>query len=67
MYILVLIYGIVEDVKIGNNVTIGAGSVAINDIPDNVTATGNCAKILNYNNPGIYIGNRWTVVTAREK
>ena len=50
---------IVEDVKIGNNVTIGAGSVVTKDIPDNATAAGNYAKIINYNNPGRYIGNRW--------
>lgn len=51
---------IVEDVKIGNNVTIGAGSVVTKDIPDNATACGNYAKVINYNNPGRYINNRWT-------
>lgn len=50
---------IVEDVKIGDNVTIGAGSVVTKDIPDNATAVGNYAKVINYNNPGRYIGNRW--------
>ncbi len=50
---------IVEDVKIGNNVTIGAGSVVTKDIPDNATAAGNYAKVLNYNDPGRYILNRW--------
>ena len=49
----------VEDVKIGDNVTIGAGSVVTKDIPDNATAAGNYARVLNYNNPGRYIGNRW--------
>ena len=43
---------IVEDVKIGNNVTIGAGSVVMKDIPDNATTVGNYAKIINYNNSG---------------
>lgn len=52
---------IVEDVTIGNNVTIGAGSVVTKDIPDNATAVGNYAKVINYNNPGRYIGNRWNV------
>lgn len=52
---------IVEDVKIGSNVTIGAGSVVTKDIPDNATAAGNYAKVLNYNDPGRYIGNRWEV------
>ncbi len=50
---------IVEDVHIGNNVTIGAGSVVTKDIPDNATAAGNYAKVLNYNNPGRYITRRW--------
>lgn len=50
---------IVEDVKIGNNVTIGAGSVVTKDIPDNATAAGNYARVLNYNMPGRYICNRW--------
>ena len=50
---------IVEDVKIGNNVTIGAGSVVTKDIPNNATAVGNYAKVINYNNPGRYIVNRW--------
>ena len=50
---------IVEDVMIGNNVTIGAGSVVTKDIPDNATVAGNYARILNYNNPGRYVKNRW--------
>lgn len=50
---------IVENVKIGNNVTIGAGSVVTKDIPDNATAVGNYAKVINYNNPGRYIKNRY--------
>ena len=50
---------IVENVIIGSNVTIGAGSVVTKDIPDNATAVGNYAKVINYNNPGRYIINRW--------
>lgn len=50
---------IVEDVKIGNNVTIGAGSVVTKDIPDNATAVGNYAKVVNYNNPGRFVNNCW--------
>lgn len=50
---------IVEDVVIGNNVTIGAGSVVTKSIPDNATAVGNYAKVINYNNPGRYVNNRW--------
>ena len=52
---------IVENVRIGSNVTIGAGSVVTKDIPDNATAAGNYAKVVNYSNPGRYIGNRWPV------
>ena len=52
---------IVEDVKIGNNVTIGAGSVVTKDIPDNATAAGNYAKVLNYNNPGRFVNKRWVI------
>lgn len=52
---------IVEDVKIGNNVTIGAGAVVTKDLPENSTATGVPAKVLNYNNPGRYIKNRFSI------
>lgn len=33
-------------VKIGNNVTIGAGSVVTKDIPDNVVAVGNPCRVI---------------------
>ena len=53
---------IIEDVTIGSNVTIGAGSVVTKDIPDNATACGNYAKVINFNNPGRYTkNNRWEV------
>ena len=52
---------IVEDVIIGKNVTIGAGSVVTKDIPDNATAVGNYAKVINYDNPGRYICNPWKI------
>lgn len=55
---------IVENVKIGSNVTIGAGSVVTKDIPDNATAVGNYAKVINYNNPGRYVVHRWPVPNA---
>lgn len=51
---------IVEDVKIGSNSTIGAGSVVIKDIPDNATAVGVPAKVISFNNPGKYIYSRFT-------
>lgn len=37
---------IVGGVKIGNNVTISAGSLVVNDIPDNSVAVGNPAKVI---------------------
>ena len=37
---------IIQGIKIGKNVAIGAGSVAIKNIPDNVIAVGNPAKII---------------------
>jgi len=51
---------IVEDVVIGRNVTIGAGAVVTKDIPDDATAVGNYARVINYNDPGRYTkNNRW--------
>lgn len=53
---------LVENVRIGNNVTIGAGSVVTHDVPEGATVAGNYARVLNYNNPGRYIKNRWREV-----
>ncbi len=52
---------IIEDVEIGNNVTIGAGSVVTKNIPENATAVGNYAKVINFNNPGKFIKKRYEV------
>ncbi|MEE0344536.1 MAG: hypothetical protein UDM08_07130 [Eggerthellaceae bacterium] len=52
---------IVEDVEIGDNATIGAGSVVTKSIPPNATAAGNYAKILNYKSPGRFINNKWNM------
>ena len=52
---------IVEDVNIGNNVTIGAGSVVTKNIPDNAKAVGNYAKVIHYNEPGRFVNRRWPV------
>ena len=52
---------LVEDVKIGNNATIGAGAIVTRDIPENATAAGVPAKVLNYDNPGRYIKNPWPI------
>ena len=37
---------IIGDIHIGNNVTIGAGSVVISSLPDNCVAVGNPARIV---------------------
>jgi len=37
---------IIQGIKIGKNVTVGAGSVVLKDISDNVIAVGNPAKII---------------------
>lgn len=52
---------VVGGVKIGSNATIGAGSVVTKDIPENATAAGNYAKVLNYNEIGSHVNNRWKV------
>lgn len=50
---------LVEAVRVGDNATIGAGSVVTKDIPENATAVGNYAKVIHYKNPGQYIHNPW--------
>lgn len=50
---------IIDNINIGNDVTIGAGSVVTKDIPDNATACGNYAKVINFKEPGRFIGNKW--------
>ncbi len=37
---------IIGDIKIGDNVIVGAGSVVVKDIPDNCVVAGNPAKII---------------------
>lgn len=39
---------IIGPINIGNNVKIGAGSVVVKNIPDNVIVAGNPAKIIKY-------------------
>lgn len=39
---------IIGGIRIGNNVTIGAGAVVVKDVPDNAVVAGNPAKILYY-------------------
>lgn len=44
---------IIGNIKIGKNVTIGANAVVLSDIPDNATAVGIPAKILQKNTESI--------------
>lgn len=52
---------LVDDVQIGDNVTIGAGAVVTKNLPDNATAVGVPAKIITYENAGKYIVNKWGI------
>lgn len=52
---------IVEDVKIGSNTTIAAGSVVIRDVPENSTAVGCPARVIGDNKHPEYIVNRWQI------
>lgn len=40
---------ILGGVKIGNNVTVGAGAIVVKDVPDNAIVVGNPARIIGYN------------------
>ncbi|MCO6522735.1 MAG: hypothetical protein J6571_06070 [Snodgrassella sp.] len=57
---------LIENVCIGDNATIGAGSVVTKNIPANATAAGNYAKVLNYQNPGRFIHNRWPPMNTHD-
>lgn len=61
------ISAIVEDVKIGDNVTNGAGAVVIKDIPDNATAAGVPAKVINFNSNAEFIDRRWNCIEVKNK
>ena len=41
---------IIGNVRIGNNAVIGAGTVVLDDVPDNAVVAGNPAKIIKYIN-----------------
>ncbi len=59
MFISVHMSVLLKNVHIGNNSTIGAGAVITRDIPENATVAGVPAKVLNYDNPGRYVGFRY--------
>lgn len=50
---------IVENVKVASNSSIGAGAIVVKDVPFYSTVAGVPAKVLNYNNPGQYIRNKY--------
>ncbi|MGV8940248.1 MAG: serine O-acetyltransferase [Lysobacter sp.] len=50
---------VVEDVVIGDNATIGAGSVVVRNVPQNATVAGNPARVVSTKHPGRYVCNRW--------
>lgn len=52
---------IVENVNIGSNSLVGAGSVVIKDIPEDSTAVGNPARIVGENKHPEYVYNRWVI------
>lgn len=52
---------VVNGVHIGSNVTIGAGSVVVKDVPMDATIAGVPTRVLNYNNPGRFVGCRWSL------
>ena len=42
---------ILAGITIGKSAMIGAGSVVVNDVPENAVVVGNPAKIIRYLNP----------------
>ena len=52
---------LVNGVHVGSNSTIGTGAVVTKDVPINATVVGAPAKVLHYNRPGHFVGNRWSI------
>lgn len=52
---------IANNVNLSQYMTIGAGSVVTKDIPENATAVGNYAKVINYNKAGKSVNRRWSI------
>ena len=50
---------IVEDIRIGDGATIGAGAVVVNDIKEGTTVAGNPARVISNKEPGRLIWRRW--------
>lgn len=52
---------IVENVSIGSNASIGAGSVVVKDVPKNSTVAGVPAKVISEKEPGRFVNRRWSL------
>lgn len=52
---------LIEDVHVGHNSVIGAGSVVTKDIPSDSTAVGNPCRVIGPNRHPEYIHNRWKI------
>lgn len=50
---------VVEDVQIGNDVTVGAGAVVVRSLPPGSSCVGVPAKPVSFDAPGRYVVNRW--------
>ncbi len=58
---------LVNGVHVGSNSTIGTGAVVTHDVPTNATVAGVPAKVLHYNRPGHFVGNRWPIPDTSSK
>ena len=58
---------IVEDVTIGDGVTIGAGSVVVKDVEAGVTVAGNPAHVISRKEPGRLIFHKWDKAMNHKK
>jgi len=58
---------IVENVHIGDGVTIGAGAVVVKDVEAGVTIAGNPAKVISHKEPGRLIWRKWNREWNKEK
>ena len=57
---------VVGNIKIGNNVVIGANSTVLNDVPDNCVVVGSPAKIISTNSKNC-IDKEWETFFALDK